>query len=193
MNLTVYQLGSQSQRWLRIETGLRRAGNCSLRGRAQSHQPIAVRLDHPAPHEGTLPLMETTLSDTVIVPDDQHGQHAGRKCAMHRQIGAQHALPILDGATGTHGRIPGSQQGRCHRHPVGWQTLEQRLGRRTQDGPSWPGPAKPMQGAWPQRLTGFFLQGIQPWRKEHQMRQGGSHQGRQACQIVLRRERRPLD
>src|SRR6266568_6512707 len=101
MNLTVFKPGNQSQRWLRIGIGLKRKG-CSLREIAQSHQPIVVLLRHAATHKGTLPSMEATLGDAVIVPDGQHRQHADRKGAMDRQVRAQHTMPILDGTTGTH-------------------------------------------------------------------------------------------
>ena len=73
MNLTVFKLGSPSQR-LRFGIGLRHRGH--PRGIAQSHQPIVALLPHAAAHEWTLPLMETALGDAVIVPDRQQCQYA---------------------------------------------------------------------------------------------------------------------
>ena len=74
MNLTVFKLGSPSQR-LRFGIGLRHRGH-PVRGIAQSHQPIVALLAHAAAHEWTLPLMETALGDAVIMPDRQQCQYA---------------------------------------------------------------------------------------------------------------------
>ena len=192
MNVTVSQLGNQSQWWLQISIGLRRR-NRPLWGRiAQSPQPIVIVLRHATAHQGTLSLIETALSDAMIVPDGQQRHHPARQSPVDRQVRAQHTMPILDGTTGTHGRIPGCQQRGCDWVPLGWHPFQQRFTARAQDGSSLPGPAEQTHSVWPQRLTGLLLQSIQCWRKEHQMGQCCLQQGQQAHQLVLHRLRRHL-
>ncbi len=62
MNLTVYQLSSQSQSGLRMNQGLRRIG-LPVSGITQGDQPVGAGLGHATAHERTLPAMQAPLSD----------------------------------------------------------------------------------------------------------------------------------
>jgi len=77
MQLTEYQLSSQSQGRLRITQGRRRTGPF-VRRIAQGYQPIGACLGHPTEHERTLPAMQTPLCDAMIVPDRQQRHHPAR-------------------------------------------------------------------------------------------------------------------
>lgn len=50
-----------------------------LGGIAQSHQPIIVLLGHAAAHEWTLPLIQASLGNAMIVPDGQPLHHTSRQ------------------------------------------------------------------------------------------------------------------
>ena len=67
MNLTVLGLGGQGQHRLRISAGYRQAST-PMRRIAQGLQPVTAEIRQPTAHEGTLPLVQSALSDAVIVP-----------------------------------------------------------------------------------------------------------------------------
>src|SRR6266446_2996093 len=75
INVTVYKLGSQSQRRFGISSG-RRQKSRSWWGIAQSHQPITGDIGQTTAHERTLPLMQTPACNPVIMPNGQESQHA---------------------------------------------------------------------------------------------------------------------
>jgi hypothetical protein len=135
-------LSSRSQLRLQIGTRLRWMGTRWWRI-AQGLKPIVGDRQQSAAHERTLSLMQAPWGQPVIVPDRQQCQHASRERAMHRQVRAQDTVPVLDGAAGPNGPIPGGQQPCCQGSPVGWDAFQQLLAGGTQDGSSLPCPAKP--------------------------------------------------
>src|SRR5437763_1420237 len=104
---------------------------------------------------------------------------------MNRQVGAQDAVPILDGTTGPHRLLPSPQQGVYVWPPVGRQICQQGLSARSQNGPPLPRPAHQMDCAWAERLSSGLLQSIQSRSKEDSVGQGGSQQGGQVHQLTL--------
>ena len=128
MNVTVDTLSSQSQQRLWLGLGGRQKSR-SLRGIAQGQQPITGDIGHPTAHERTLSLMQIPLGHAVIMPDGQESQHACREAAMHRQVGTQDRVPVLDRTTGAHSLIPSQQ----HRLGDGDASQPARLAA----GPGW--------------------------------------------------------
>src|SRR6266436_2667122 len=153
INVTVYKLGSQSQRRFGISSG-RRQKSRSWWGIAQSHQPITGDIGQTTAHERTLPLMQTPACNPVIMPNGQESQHAAGEATMDRQVGTQDTVPVLDHTTGSHSLVPSQQHWLGDGTPVGRQALEQVLARGTQDATSLPGPGQQLDAVRSQALTG---------------------------------------
>lgn len=50
--------------------------------------------------------MQTTRGNTMSVPNGQQREHACRKGARQRQVGTQHAVPVLHKTTGSQRLFP---------------------------------------------------------------------------------------
>src|SRR5712691_1193594 len=114
--------------------------------------------------------MNTAWSGLMIMPDSQESQHASRERAMHGHVGPHNAVPILHRAAGSHGALPGMQQGVSGFSPGRIHALQQVLAGWTQQGATLPGPSQQMHSCWSQSLLGLLLGCIEVSGKEQQMR-----------------------
>jgi len=107
MDLTVRPSGGQE------DAGCSRRRAVVRRGRiAQGPQPVGGGVRQAAALQGAVALVETARGDAVVVPDHEQGQQARGESAVDGEVGAQHAVPGLDGAASAHGAVPGGEE-RC--------------------------------------------------------------------------------
>jgi len=117
---------------------------------AQGREPIGRRVGPAAPLQGTLALMEAARANLVVVPHGEQGQQARREGAMDGQVGTEHAVPVLDSAARTDGRLPGGEEPGGNGTPRFWQQGQQVVGTGTEEGAAWPGPGQRGQRVAPQ-------------------------------------------
>src|SRR5437588_9064919 len=129
--------------------------------------------------------MRTTRRDAMIVPDSQQCQHACRKGAMHSQMGAHNAMPVLHDTTGSNRLVPSFKELTCDGTPGRSQSVQQRFHIRPKDRSALPRPGNDLHRLTAQRLSRLVMPVLKRMGKVQQGWQGQLHLSCEKMQIRL--------
>src|SRR6266498_494875 len=129
--------------------------------------------------------MGAASEGAVVMPDGEEGEEARREDAVHGEVWTEDGVPVLDGAAGPDGRLPGVDEQPSGGLPGRGELGDQLVAAWTEDGTALPGPGDQGDASSAQDDGRIVLDAVERRREDQQAGQGQGEVAVQAGELRL--------
>src|SRR3954452_6558419 len=137
--------------------------------------------------EGADAGMGTASEGAVVVPDDEQGEEARREDAVNGEVGSEDGVPVLDGAAGPDGGLPGFDEHAGGGLPGRGELGDEVIAAWSEDGTALPGPGDQGDASGIKDGGGIVLDAVERRREGQQAGQGQGEMPVQTRELGLLR------